>query len=65
MKEKLFFLCLDRMLSKIEKRFSEVDQESLDVIIACCPTYDKFFFEPHLTALWHFAITLTSNQKKW
>ena len=51
------------MLSEIQKRFSEIDKELLDGIMACCPTSDKFFSEPHLTALaLHYHIELKSEE---
>ena len=51
------------MISEIDKRFSDVNEELLKGIMACCPTSNKFLSEPDLTTLaLHYRIDLKSEE---
>lgn len=63
LKRKLFFPCLDRMISELERRFSGVNQDLLNGIHACSPTSDNFLSVPHLSALAvHYGIEFESAE---
>lgn len=63
LKMKLLFLCLDRMISELRRRFSGVNLEFLGGLQACSPTSDHFLSEPHLTALaTHYCVNLMSEE---